>query len=85
MTKEEVVARIATEIIKIDEGINIKDVTPGKFLTFDLGLDSLDVAELVVKMEATCDVKIPDEEMDRIHTVGNLADSICRQMEKKNK
>ena len=39
----------------------------------DLGADSLDVVDLLMTLEDEFDVEIPDEEVENIKTVGNLA------------
>jgi acyl carrier protein len=42
----------------------------------DLKADSLDIVELVMALEDEFDVKIPDEDYDKIKTVGNAIDYI---------
>lgn len=39
----------------------------------DLGADSLDVVDLVMTLEDEFDIEIPDEDIETIHTVGELA------------
>ena len=39
----------------------------------DLGADSLDVVDLVMTLEDEFDIEIPDEDIEKIHTVGELA------------
>lgn len=38
----------------------------------DLGADSLDVVELVMALEEAFDIEIPDEEAEKINTVGDI-------------
>jgi acyl carrier protein len=42
----------------------------------DLGADSLDVVELVMGLEEEFDIEIPDEDAEKIATVGNAVDYI---------
>ncbi len=42
----------------------------------DLGLDSLDVMELMMELEEKCQVKIPDEDLPKLKTIGDLVAKI---------
>ncbi|MGB4266077.1 MAG: acyl carrier protein, partial [Limnochordia bacterium] len=42
----------------------------------DLGADSLDVVELVMAFEEEFDIKIPDEDAEKISTVGDAVEYI---------
>lgn len=55
------------------------DVTPEKSFTDDLGADSLAIVELVLALEETFGVKIPDAEVDKIKTVGDAVEYIKKQ------
>lgn len=52
------------------------EVTRETSFTDDLQADSLAIVELVLALEEKFDVKIPDDEVDRIKTVGDAADYI---------
>jgi acyl carrier protein len=60
-----------TEIIVDQLDVKESDVEPGKSFTDDLGADSLAIVELVLALEDNFDIKIPDEEVDNIKTVGD--------------
>ena len=47
-------------------------VTMDASITDDLGADSLDVVDLVMSIEESFDVEIPDEEVENIKTVGDI-------------
>ena len=47
-------------------------VTMEASITEDLGADSLDVVDLVMSIEESFDVEIPDEEVENIKTVGKI-------------
>ncbi|MEJ2079291.1 MAG: acyl carrier protein [Acidobacteriota bacterium] len=50
-------------------GVNEADVTPEAHFVDDLGADSLDTVELVMKFEEDFDIEIPDEDAEKIQTV----------------
>ena len=51
-------------------------VTPEKHLKLDLGLDSLDVAEMVYEIEETFSITIADEAADKIQKISDTVDFI---------
>ena len=50
----------------------VNEVTTAASLIDDLGADSLDVVELVMKMEEEFGIEIPDEEAEKIKTVNDV-------------
>lgn len=52
-------------------GVDENEVTPTAEFTKDLGADSLDTVELIMEFEKEFDLKIPDEEAEKIATVGD--------------
>ncbi len=50
-------------------GVNESDVSPEAHFVDDLGADSLDTVELVMKFEEDFDIEIPDEDAEKIQTV----------------
>lgn len=52
-------------------GVDENEVTPTADFTKDLGADSLDTVELIMEFEKEFDLKIPDEEAEKIATVGD--------------
>lgn len=61
------VKAIIVEKLNVDEN----EVTPTAEFTKDLGADSLDTVELIMEFEKEFDLKIPDEEAEKITTVGD--------------
>jgi acyl carrier protein len=51
-------------------GVDAAQVTPQSKFVEDLGADSLDVVELVMALEEEFDLEIPDEDAEKIATVG---------------
>ncbi len=59
------------EIIAEQLNVEVGDLEPTKSFINDLGADSLDVVELVMAMEEAFDIEIPDEDAEKIQTVGD--------------
>ncbi|HPF50080.1 MAG TPA: acyl carrier protein [Draconibacterium sp.] len=51
-------------------GVDESEVTPEASFTNDLGADSLDTVELIMEFEKEFDLAIPDDEAEKISTVG---------------
>jgi acyl carrier protein len=64
---EERVKSIIVEQLGVEEG----DVAPSAKFIEDLGADSLDTVELVMAFEEEFDIEIPDEDAEKITTVGD--------------
>ncbi|RKT18107.1 acyl carrier protein [Streptomyces sp. 1114.5] len=74
-TKDEVLEGLA-EIVNEIAGIPTEDVAVDKSFTDDLDVDSLSMVEVVVAAEERFDVKIPDDEVKNLKTVGDAVDYI---------
>jgi len=59
------------EIIVDQLGVTKEEVVPEASFIDDLGADSLDIVELVMAMEEEFDVEIPDEDVERMQTIGD--------------
>ena len=59
------------EIIIDKLGIEESEITESASFTNDLGADSLDTVELIMEFEKEFNVSIPDEDAEKIGTVGN--------------
>jgi len=51
-------------------GVDENEVTPEASFTNDLGADSLDTVELIMEFEKEFDLAIPDDQAEKISTVG---------------
>ena len=60
------------EIIIDQLDVEEDKVTAEASITEDLGADSLDVVDLVMSIEESFDIEIPDEEVENIKTVGDI-------------
>lgn len=52
-------------------GVDAEEVTPEKSFTNDLGADSLDTVELIMDFEKEFGISIPDDQAEKISTVGD--------------
>ena len=59
------------EIIMNKLGVEASQITPTASFTNDLGADSLDTVELVMEFEKAFNLQIPDEDAEKISTVGD--------------
>jgi len=62
-------------------GVEESKVTNEASFINDLGADSLDTVELVMKFEEDFDIKIPDEDAEKIQSVGDAIDYIKSKVE----
>ena len=53
-----------------------EDITMESLLVDDLGADSLDAIDIVMSVEDTCKVEVPDEIIEKIETVGDIVNYI---------
>jgi acyl carrier protein len=73
---EKTVEEKVKDIIVEQLGVNPEQVTPAASFIEDLGADSLDTVELVMAFEEEFSVEVPDEEAEKLQTVGNVIDYI---------
>jgi acyl carrier protein len=64
------------DIIINELGVEPEKVTPEASFVEDLGADSLDTVELVMAFEEEFGMEIPDEEAEKLQTVGNAIEYI---------
>lgn len=74
-TKEQIFEKVR-EIIVDQLGVEQSSVTLEASFIDDLGADSLDIVELIMALEEEFDLEIPDEEAEKISTVGDAVDYI---------
>lgn len=71
------------EIVCENLGVNREQVTRSTSFIEDVGADSLDIVELVMELEEEFGVTIPDDQAEKIKTVGEAIDYIEREQAKK--
>jgi acyl carrier protein len=74
-TQEEIIAGLA-EIIEEVTGIEPSEVTVDKSFVDDLDIDSLSMVEIAVQAEDKFGVKIPDDQLAELKTVGDAVNYI---------
>src|SRR5437879_2311627 len=81
-----IVASVEERVIAIvceNLGVNKEQVTRSTSFTEDMGADSLDIVELVMELEEEFEITIPDDQAEKIKTVGEAIDYIEREIAKK--
>jgi acyl carrier protein len=71
MSDKSIEARVK-DIIVDQLGVNADQVTPEAKFVEDLGADSLDTVELVMAFEEEFDIEVPDEEAEKLQSVGDV-------------
>ena len=73
----EIEARV--KAIIVDKlGVDESEVTPNASFTNDLGADSLDTVELIMELEKEFGMSIPDDQAEKITTVGEAIELISQ-------
>ena len=64
------------DILSKQFDVSADSITPETDIAEDLGADSLDVVDVLMSLEETFDVEIPDAEAEKISTVGDAVEYI---------
>ena len=78
MASEQEVTEGLAEIVNEIAGIPVEDVQEDKSFTDDLDVDSLSMVEVVVAAVERFDVKIPDDDVKNLKTVGDATEYILK-------
>lgn len=80
MTKDEIMAKVKSVV---SEKLNVGEdqVTAEAKFVEDLGADSLDQVELIMALEDEFELKIPEEEAEKLTTVGAAVDFILEKVQ----
>ena len=62
-------------------GVDESEVATSASFTNDLGADSLDTVELIMEFEKEFNLSIPDEQAEKIETVGHAIDYLSSKVE----
>ena len=80
MTKADVLARLKEIIIdRLD--VEEDQIRPEASFVEDLGADSLDIVELIMGIEEEFDIEIPDEDAEKLTTVGEAINYACSKLD----
>ena len=79
MSSEEIFEKIKNIII---EQLQVSETAVTEEASFidDLGADSLDIVELVMAIEETFDIEIPDEDAEKVVTIGDVVKYISEKV-----
>ena len=77
MSNSEIVSGLA-EIVNEVAGVETSEITPDKSFVDDLDIDSLSMVEIAVQVEDRFGVKVPDEELANLKTVGDAVDYVAK-------
>ena len=72
-----------TKILTEKLGIAESEITPDANFVKDLGIDSLDYAEIVMEFEQTFDIRIPDDDAEKLQTYGQAVKYIEEKINSK--
>ncbi|MCH2186564.1 acyl carrier protein [Myxococcota bacterium] len=70
-----------TDLIVEQLGVSKEEVVNQASFVDDLGADSLDIVELVMSIEENFDVEIPDEDAEKLQTIGDAVTYLKERLE----
>jgi len=82
VSPEEIKEKVV-KIVSEQMGVDQKDITMDTSFVNDLNADSLDTVELVMEFEDEFELSIPDEEAEKIQTVGHAVEFITKAKNEK--
>lgn len=83
MPTEAEIQEKVSQIVSEQTGIDKSELTREMSFVDDLNADSLDITELVMKFEDEFEMSIPDEEAEKIRTIGQAIDYIIEHAKQK--
>ena len=69
------------KVLMCQSGLAADELKPELRFIEDLGLDSLDLTELIIEFEKEFKISIPDEEVEKIKTAGDVEDYLRKVLE----
>jgi acyl carrier protein len=70
-----------TDLIVEQLGVSRDEVITTASFVDDLGADSLDIVELVMSMEESFDIEIPDDDAEKMQTIGDAVSYLKGRLE----
>ncbi|HIF99694.1 MAG TPA: acyl carrier protein [Myxococcales bacterium] len=70
-----------TDLIVEQLGVSREEVVTAASFVDDLGADSLDIVELVMSMEESFDIEIPDDDAEKMQTIGDAVSYLKARLE----
>jgi acyl carrier protein len=72
--------RVSESIVE-QLGVTVEEIKPEASFIDDLGADSLDIVELVMAMEEAFDIEIPDDDAEKMKTIGDAMAYVKERLE----
>lgn len=82
MTRDEIAAKVKNIIVE-QLGVNAEEIKDEASFIDDLGADSLDTVELVMALEEEFSAEIPDEDAEKLRTVGDAINYVDQKLSAK--
>ncbi len=76
---EDILERLKNIVVE-KLGVEESEITPEASFIDDLGADSLDIVELIMAIEEEFDIEIPDEDAEKLTTVGAAVEYIKNKL-----
>ncbi len=80
MTREEVFSKVKDLLAQSIGEDKADSITEDALLMDDLGLDSLETMDLIMNLESEFGISIPDEDIEKIKTVGDVVNYIMEKI-----
>jgi acyl carrier protein len=77
MTREEIQSKVIN-LAAEQAGVDKSEITPATHFVNDLHFDSLDVVEFAMEVEDEFEVSIPDDDVEKLQTVGDVIDYLAQ-------
>jgi len=75
MSRKETLDQVA-KIVADELNVDVSEVTEGSRFIEDLGADSLDQVELIMKLEESFDLEVPEEDAEKMQTVKDVVNYV---------
>ena len=76
----EFILSVLVPLISDKLGVDPSEITPDAHFTNDLGADDLDNVETIMMVEKEFNISLPDEECEKVFTVGDLAELVTKHL-----
>ena len=83
MTRQEVLEKTKKVIRDCFPDMDVENLTEDSVINTETAIDSMGFVLVICKLESLFDVKIPERQWNKLSTLGDVADAICKRLEKK--
>ena len=80
MTRQEVLEKIKKVIADCFPDMDVEALQEDSVINTETSIDSMGFVLVICKLEALFDVKIPERQWNRLQTLGDVADAICKRL-----